>query len=263
MGSIAVTAKSLLGRGIGATRLHRRALGRDGVVVAFHRVSDAIPEDALTRSSQAFDRFCRFFAAYFDVVPLAEIVSRLNSGRDLAGALAITFDDGYLDNFEVAAPILKRFDLPATFFVATRFIETTIVPWWDANLPRQPGWMSWTQVSEMAREGFDIGAHTRTHVDLGKVDGDAAKVEIEGSKQDLIDALGAAPRHFAYPYGRRDNLLDANRARVRAAGFQCCVSCHGGLALAGDDPLMLHRVPISTWYQSPAQLMFEVATRRA
>ena len=242
--------------------LHRLLLGDGGVIVAVHRVTDLLPEDGLTVSSHKFDRFCRFFRDNFNVVALDDFVTRLESGRSLKGSLAITLDDGYLDNFEVAAPLLRKYSLPATFFVVTGFLGSTIVPEWDVALPRQPGWMTWDHVGQLSREGFDIGAHTRTHVDLGKVNGATAVEEIVGARTDLLDALGRVSQHFAYPYGQRSHLLDGNRRLVQDAGFRSCMSCHGGLARAGTDPFRLQRVPIGTWFRNPGQWAFEVLARR-
>jgi len=239
------------------------ALRQSGVVVAFHRVTDGLPEDDLTRGSRDFDRFCEFFRDNFDVISLDAFVSRLEKRESVGGALAITFDDGYLDNFEVAAPILKRYGLPATFFVTTRFIDSGAVPWWDRKLAQHPGWMKWDHVRTLAREGFEIGGHTRTHADLGLLDGPEAEAEICGSRQDLVEQLGRAPVHFAYPYGQPNNLLERNRQRVIAAGFRSCGSCHGGTVTSQTDPFRLWRVPISLWYRTPAQFGFGVAARTA
>jgi len=255
-------AKSWMGRGLSASGLHRVVLGNGGIIVAFHRVNDSLCENGLTVSPRHFARFCRFFRTNFDVVSVGQLVGRLERNESIAGTLAITFDDGYLDNIEIAAPILRSVALPATFFVTSRFIGSTIVPWWDAKLPRHPGWMTWEHVRTLKHEGFDIGAHTRTHVDLGAVDGTEAEAEIRGSRQDLLDALGHAPDHFAYPYGRRTNLLDANRERIRSAGFHSCMSSHGGFARPGMDPFRLQRFPISTWFRSPGQFVFEALARR-
>lgn len=257
--SVYHSAKSWIGRGLIASRLFRRSLGDGGVVVAFHRVNDDIPEDGLTRSSRSFEAFCRRFSSSFDVITLTDFVSRLERKASVAGALAITFDDGYLDNFTVAAPILKQLNLPATFYITTGFIGSTIVPWWDAAIsPRQP-WMDWDHVRQLAAEGFEIGAHTRSHADLGKVEGDEAKKEIAGSREELREAIGRVPEHFAYPYGQKTNLLEGNRALVKCAGFRSCVSCFGGRAVSTTDPHRLRRVPISPWFRTPEQFLFEVA----
>ena len=254
---------SLLGRGLPAGSLHRRILGEAGAVVCLHRVSDEIEEDGITRTSERFAAFCRYFRDHYDVLPLGEIVRRLNARESVGGTLGITFDDGYLDNFTVAAPILRDLRLPATFFISTHLIGSTTTPWWDAALPRKLAWMTWDQVRSLASDGFDIGAHTRTHVDLGKVTGNIAEVEIVGSRDDIARELGAVPSHFAFPYGQRDNLLEENRARIEAAGFRCCVSSFGGLTTRDSDPLRLNRISLSPWYRTPQQFAFEVAARRA
>jgi peptidoglycan/xylan/chitin deacetylase (PgdA/CDA1 family) len=251
------TAGSLIGRGLVASRLHRRMLTDRGIVVAFHRVNDEIPEDGITRSSRDFDRFCAFFRKHFDVITLTEFVSRLESGKSVAGTLAITLDDGYRGNFYNAAPILKKYGLPATFFVVTRYLGTSIIPWWDKDLPVQPGWMTWDEVRTLRKEGFEIGAHTRNHANLGEVNGAEAELEIRGSKEDLTRELGEDFSLFAYPYGQQNNLVEPNRDLVRAAGFRCCASCFGGLTVNGTDPFRLPRIPIAPWLRTPEQFAFE------
>lgn len=250
--------RSAVGRALVSSGLHRVVLRTKGVIVAFHRVTDALPEDGITRSSRDFVRFCEFFRQYFDVLSLSDFVGRVRSGESVGGTIAITFDDGYLDNFEIAAPILQRFGLPATFFVTTGMIGTTDVLPWDTELPRHPGWMTWDHVRGLVQQGFDIGAHTRTHVDLGRVNGVIAEQEIIGSRQDLLDQIGRAPAHFAFPFGRPDNLLEENRRRIIAAGFESCASCHGGTTGRGADPFRLYRFGISPWFRTPEQFMFEV-----
>ena len=60
---------------------------------------------------------------HFNVIPLIQAVERLQSGVLPARALAITFDDGYANNEQIAAPILKKLGLPATFFIATAYLD--------------------------------------------------------------------------------------------------------------------------------------------
>lgn len=62
-------------------------------------------------------------AGVFNVLPLSEAISRLESGTLPARAAAITFDDGYADNFTLALPVLREFRLPATVFVTTGFLN--------------------------------------------------------------------------------------------------------------------------------------------
>lgn len=168
--------KSLAGGVLARSGLFGPALGEKAVILGFHRVNDE-NEDELTYGVASFQQVCTFAKEHFHVVPLDEIVSRLERGRSVKGLLAITFDDGYEDNYTNAAPVLEQLGLPATFFVVSGFIETEHVTWWDKSMPSAPKWMSWEQVNDLHARGFSIGGHTSTHVDLGRVRGDEAKLE--------------------------------------------------------------------------------------
>lgn len=92
--------------------------------LVFHRVS-AEPDPIFPEEIDAprFERICSWLAQTFNVLPLDEAIRQLGQGRLPPRAMAITFDDGYLDNLEVAAPILRRHGLCATFFIATGFLD--------------------------------------------------------------------------------------------------------------------------------------------
>jgi len=251
--------KSVLGRAILASPLDRVLLGNTAVVVAFHRVTEAPGSDSLSVSAQTFERYWQFFDRHFRVVSLEDLVDKLARGLRLDHELAITFDDGYRDNFENAMPVLQKLSLPATFFVVSDWIGTDVVPWWDRQQGFRYPWMTWEQVRSLHRQGFEIGGHTRTHVDLGAVPEIQAAEEIVGVRRELEQRLGSAVDLFAYPYGRRDNIVEANRALVETAGFRCCCSCYGGINQPGTDPFHVARIPITPWYGSPGQLAFEAA----
>ena len=98
--------KSAMGRVAGLTGAYERCFRSQMTIVAFHRVNDLLADDSLTCSPAKFETFCRFFRQHFRVVSLSEQVAASRMGSDMGGTLSITFDDGYLDNVEVAAPIL-------------------------------------------------------------------------------------------------------------------------------------------------------------
>ncbi len=248
--------KDALGRLAFGARVN--LLERTGVVVAFHRVDDAGDRRGLSIGRDLLERHCRFFKQHFNVVPLREIVTRLEVGRPIDGCLAITFDDGYLDNFVNARPVLEALSLPATFFVVSRWIGTDAWPWWDRKDGVRHRWMSWRQVRVLNERGFDIGAHTRTHADLGRLYGTAARDEIVGARVEIERRIGRRVDLFAYPYGRLENMSESNRAFVRAAGFRCCCSCYGGVTHQGTDPFRLQRIAITPWYGSPHDLGLDI-----
>ena len=90
----------------------------------FHRVLPArdelFPEEV---DAGQFDAICAWVRNWFNVLPLDEAAERLAAGTLPPRALTLTFDDGYADNREVAAPLLQRHGLPCTFFVATGFLD--------------------------------------------------------------------------------------------------------------------------------------------
>jgi peptidoglycan/xylan/chitin deacetylase (PgdA/CDA1 family) len=231
--------------------------------VAFHRVQEADPSDSLTVGAGAFERHCRFFRRHFRVVPLRDLVYRLAHGQTVDRHLAITFDDGYRDNFENARPVLEKLSLPATFFVVTDWMGSDVVPLWDRERGVQHPWMTWDEVRSLHRSGFEIGAHTRSHVDLGRVSPVEARTEVLGARLELEKQLCSRVESFAYPYGGPTHVTDVNREVVKSAGFRCCCSGFGGTNPAGTDPFFLRRVPVSPWHISPHQFGFEVALGRS
>jgi peptidoglycan/xylan/chitin deacetylase (PgdA/CDA1 family) len=255
--------KGTLGRAAALAGVFARDFRSKMIIVTFHRINDDLPEDGLTASSSKFAAFCQFFRAHFKVVPLAQQVAGCRAGEDVGGTLSITFDDGYRDNFEVAAPILRRLNLPATFFPVTAFIGTRTVAPWDRELVQQPGWMDWEQLRTLAAQGFEIGCHTDSHVDLGTADAATARAELEVSSRKLHEQLGRPVRLFAYPFGGRDNLSAGARELVREAGFTCCVSCYGGVNGRGANPFDLKRITIGQGFVTPNQFGFDLLIGRA
>lgn len=254
--------KSVLGRAAGLSGTYARDFRSKMTIVAFHRVNDLLPLDGLTCSSSKFEAFCRFFQKYFRVLSLADQVAGCRSGRDMGGTLSITFDDGYLDNVEVAAPILRHLGLPATFFVTTGFISSQSIAPWDTALPRNPGWMNWDHVRTLVKQGFDVGSHTDTHIDMGALDPQAIRADLATSKRKLLEELGITAELFAYPFGGREHMSPAARQLVREAGFICCASCYGGVNSPAADPYALNRIGVAKWFDSPDQFGFELVTNR-
>lgn len=93
-------------------------------VLIFHRVlpirDQLFPDEC---DAERFERIVGWLAQWFNVLPLDQAVERLKRGSLPARAAAISFDDGYADNYAVATPILKKLGVPATFFVATGFLD--------------------------------------------------------------------------------------------------------------------------------------------
>lgn len=259
--SPALRFKGAVGDLLFGGRAHRMILRATAAVMVFHRVDDRLKGNPITCTVDQFRRYCDFFAQHFRVIPLSEMVDRLIGGRPLGGCLSITFDDGYLDNYEIAAPELEKRGLPATFFIASGLIGTNTQPWWDEDWHAQAYWMNWSHVRELQTRGFEIGAHTVTHADLSKVRGEGAFLEIAGSKKRIEDEIGREVTLFSYPYGSAKHMTEENRALVKKAGFRCCFSAFGGLIRPGTSPFHIPRAPITQWHVSPGHVGFELLFR--
>ena len=245
------------GRVLFRTGAFRPMVRNKALVMLFHRVDDRYAGNPISCTVREFDQYCSFFADYFDVVSLTDLVDLMESGSDLSGKMVITFDDGYADNVDAAAT-LQRYGLTASFFISTDFIGTQLTGWWDASQGLRSHWMSWDDVRQLHHAGFDIGAHTRTHVDLGRVNGEAARLEIVGSKQRIETELGSTVYNFAYPYGGRNHLSRSNLEIIKQSGFRSCVSAYGGIVTTRSNRFDIHRVAVSPWHRTPWQLGFEL-----
>ncbi|HET9637318.1 MAG TPA: polysaccharide deacetylase family protein [Gemmatimonadaceae bacterium] len=227
------------------------------MIVLFHRVNDAYPNDPLTVTNAKFEDFVRFFGRFYEVVTLSQLLDDLKDGKPLRNKLAITFDDGYRGNATMAAPILERHGQRACFFVTTGWMGTDHVAWWDAEKGIQTVWMNWDQVRGLKKAGHDIGSHTQTHPNLGEVPPDVARREIGGGSERLDAELGEHSGLFAYPFGGKKNMSAENQEVVNQLGLKCCLSAYGGTVRRGDDPLRLKRVTITNWFLSPYQFALE------
>jgi peptidoglycan/xylan/chitin deacetylase (PgdA/CDA1 family) len=255
--------KTILGRAADLTGICARSFGSITTIVAFHRVNDVLPNDGLTCSPAKFESFCQYFRDHFRVVSLSDQVAGARAGRSMAGTLSITFDDGYLDNYEVAAPILCRLRLPATFFVTTGFIGSSIVAPWDQGLPTRQSWMNWDQVRSLVSQGFEIGCHSDTHLNLGEASSAEARNDLRASQAKIQNELGTEAQLFAYPFGGPQDISESSRQMIRELGFECCVSCHGGINPPIPNPHDLNRIGIAEWFSNPYQFAWELALRKA
>jgi len=119
-----------------------------------------------------------------------------------ANAVALTFDDGFVNFGDIAAPLLADHGFPSTLFVVTDAAGRTNR--WSGRsgrgVPELP-LLNWDSLRRLAEQGVELGAHTRTHPDLGKTSGAQTQDEIAGSADRIQRETGRAPSAFAYPYG--------------------------------------------------------------
>ncbi|MCY0856377.1 polysaccharide deacetylase family protein [Cupriavidus sp. D39] len=176
-------------------------------------------------------------------------------GERAGRVVGITLDDGYRNNLQHALPVLLRCNFTATCYAVSSLAGHTNR--WDAEIgvPEKP-LMTVAELREWSRAGMEVGAHTRTHVDLTSVNSVVARDQIEGSRHDLEAALGVQVRHFCYPFGRFDNVT---ADLVREAGFHTAVTTNRGRAVAGRNLFELPRVPVSR-STHPGQFLQKLVT---
>jgi len=168
------------------------------------------------------------------VVRLADLLSTPGP------AVALTFDDGFQNFAEVAAPVLARYEFPATVFLVTNYCGgRNDWPGQWASVPRLP-LMSWSTISELSGAGVKFGAHTATHPDLARVEETAAREEILSSKRRVEEATGKAVVSFAYPYGA---MPEAAR-RIVAEHFTVGCSTRLGWVTESSRPETLERLDV-------------------
>ncbi len=122
----------------GLIRAGRGIWARSLTVVNYHRIDDPYREGFdsfkpnVSATPQEFDHQMEYLAKWFNVVSLKDIIAWLDGDRDLPPyAALITFDDGYLDNYTSAFPVLRKYDLPALIFLTTGHIGTDAPFYWD------------------------------------------------------------------------------------------------------------------------------------
>lgn len=164
----------------------------------------------------------QLFAALMEGAPLPE------------RPVLITFDDGYREIAETAAPIMARHGLTGTAYVITDRIL--------ADPAAAPLWMTEDQLRDLAAAGWDIGSHTVTHRELSLVDEATALRELRASRFRLERILGRPVQWFCYPVGKYDT---ASEGLVRRAGYVLAVTTDEGTLQRADQPLLLQRVRVS------------------
>lgn len=224
-------------------------------VLTFHRVNSQ-DDDSLTVHPRLFEELLDVLARDYRVVSLASLRDLMGTRQAVPGrTIAITFDDGYLDNFSVAAPILKRRNMPATFFVTSGYIGTARKFPWDASSAASHPLMTWDHVRELRAEGFEIGAHTVNHLNLPRCSPDVVRTEVVESKRQIEDRLGSKIEGFAYPFGGLECMSDLTTEIVREAGFLYCCSNYGGKVTGHSSCFNIERTGV---YPTTTEMLMEV-----
>jgi peptidoglycan/xylan/chitin deacetylase (PgdA/CDA1 family) len=213
------------------------------MVLFYHRIADD-GANIWTTSNRTFARQIDWLTRQVELVSLGEAQRRIREGNTRPCA-SITFDDGYADNCREAIPLLIRKRIPCTYFVTLENVLEGKPFAHDLAQGNRFAPNTLDELHEMVSSGIEIGAHTYTHPDLGRLtDEEQLEREILEAGQRLGDLLNRPVRYFAFPFGQRANLSSRAFQMAREAGYQAVCSAYGGYNFPGDDPFHLQRIPV-------------------
>ena len=198
-------------------------------VLMYHSISTN-PQNNLCVSEEQFNAEMEWLHSQkYYTLSMDEFCDALLKGALIPEkSVLITFDDGYLDNYKAAWPILKKYDLVATFFIITSTVDNASS-------------MTWDQLRELVKGGNSIGSHTVNHSDLAKLSDVQQEKELRESKKTLDEKLGINVKSVCYPSGKY------NEGTVRilpTLDYKIAVTTKGGDARLSDGQYSLCRIRI-------------------
>ena len=201
-------------------------------VLNYHQVEDK-DGNPLTLYCDQFDQQMAYLAEEgYHTITLDEMMDAAENGTPLPEKpVVITLDDGYVDNYEYAYPILKKYGFKATIFLINDFTGV------------YPNYLTWEQIREMQDSGLiDFESHTMTHANLSELTScDELHHEIADSREALSKKLGKEIDYIAYPGGR---VTDAVEEVTRDAGYRGGFTVHYGLSTPTEGVYQMDRIPI-------------------
>lgn len=167
-------------------------------------------------------------------------ISELVELKSLAPkSVAITFDDGYGDNFTNAFEILQKFGFKATIYLVP---NQTANHWESVNTTHISQMLSNEQIAKMQSSNLiEFGSHTLSHANLLKLDDIKLKEELTQSKKAVESIINAKCRAFAYPYGKYDERVIK---AAKDAGYTNAVIVKRGLFTLDDEKFTIKRIGI-------------------
>ncbi|NIQ16060.1 MAG: polysaccharide deacetylase family protein, partial [Candidatus Dadabacteria bacterium] len=178
----------------------------------------------------------------YQSISLNEIVNYVHKGvSNFNRPIGIIFDDGYRNNYTKAFPVLQEVGYTATIFVTTGYCGK-FNEWGAQNnsIPRLP-MMTWEEISEMSRNGIEIGSHTKSHPKLAELDELKAREELIGAKKQIEDHIGREVEFASYPFGSFNDEVK----QVAKTAFKAVVSTRVGKVRVGSDVHALERINTS------------------
>jgi peptidoglycan/xylan/chitin deacetylase (PgdA/CDA1 family) len=209
----------------------------DTLVLCYHAVSERWSADLSVRPGDLRAQLELLAGRGYRGATFAEAVDGQPDGR----RVAVTFDDAFRSVADLALPVLERLGWPATVFAVSDFaasgdpLRWPGVDHWRGTPHRaELAGLGWAELAELARKGWEIGSHTRTHPRLTALDDARLADELRESRLACEAALRRPCESLAYPYGDVDDRVAA------AAGA-------AGYSIAAALPARYHRPQALRW----------------
>ena len=231
-------------------QLSRRSLALRIPILKYNSISENLfgkihPYSQINTTPAVFATQMRWLRnTGYHTVGLTELLPTLESGTDLSKTIAITFDNGYMDFYAEAFPILKQCGFTATVFLATDRIQDS------SSRIEGVDYLTWQKVRELNAGGITFGSHTVTHPDLRSLAPETIDYELTYSKEIIEEKVGAPVSSFSYPFAFPEE--DRNFTRFLAdaltnIGYMNGVSSIIGRAAVRSNPFFLPRLPVNSW----------------
>jgi peptidoglycan/xylan/chitin deacetylase (PgdA/CDA1 family) len=241
--------------GIGAVNGDERSLR----VLMYHKVND-LPGNRMSMPTALFDeQMAQLRELGYVVVDLDAVLAHYLEGAPLpAGAVLITFDDGYRDNLSNAAPVLQRHGYTAVQFVPIAYVgESRPLPHEKhlaAHGVHNPT-VDWDEIRDLEAHGVRIESHGISHKPLAELEIDEAAREIAISKLKLEERLGRPVRAFSYVKGSEADYKPVHPSLVKQAGYDIAFTAVSGANSPHSDPLQLRRYNVEPYSERTFELV--------
>jgi peptidoglycan/xylan/chitin deacetylase (PgdA/CDA1 family) len=228
-------------------------------VLMYHKVND-LSANPLTMPVSVFDEQMEQLQQLdYTVVDLQAVLDHYVEGKPLPPrAVLITFDDGYHDNLENAARVLRKYEYPAVLFVPIGYLDDRHPLPHEEHLAAQGilnRTIDWDELVELERVGIRIESHGISHRPLADLEVDEAAREIALSKLRLEERLGRPVRAFSYVKGSEAHYKPVHLSLVRQAGYDVAFTAVSGANSPATDPLQLRRYNIEPYSSRTFELV--------
>jgi len=232
-------------------------------ILAYHHISLPPAESTSAATYLSPERFahqvaiCRRFG--FETITVAEVARALRGGASLPRRpVVFTFDDGWLDVFTDAYPILDRAGYRGTVFLVGNALGQRGIAYADSREQAPQPVMRVDSIRELAKKGWEIGAHSNSHVRLTRLGEGDARRDVEMGRQAVERMIGVRPEVLAYPYGDFHGGLAKT---IEDIGFAAACSTVPGRTHRPGECFFLRRVPIGH-DMSPWRFFHNLVLRR-